>query len=71
MIKGIEQTKRVFRDFNPKNVYLKKGSEYTKVSESDLYSKFSEYEFKSYSYINNDSTLIISVSKRAENDNDA
>lgn len=63
MIKGIEQTKRVFRDFNPKNVYLKIGSEYTKVSESELYSKFSEYEFKSYFYTNNNNTIVITVSK--------
>lgn len=63
MIKGIEQTKRVFRDFNPKNVYLKTGSEYTKVSESELYSKFSEYKFERYFYINNNNTIVITVSK--------
>lgn len=63
MIKGIEQTKRVFRDFNPKNVYLKTGSEYTKVSESELYSKFSEYKFERYFYTNNNNTIVITVSK--------
>lgn len=63
MIKGIEQTKRVFRDFNPKNVFLKTGSEYTKVSESELYSKFSEYKFERYFYTDNNNTIMITVSK--------
>ena len=63
MIKGIEQTKRVFRDFSPKSVFLKRDSEYTKVSESDLYSKFSEYKFERYFYTNNNNTIVITVSK--------
>ena len=63
MIKGIEQTKRVFRDFRPGKVYLKIGSEYTKVSESELYSKFSEYKFERYFYTDNNNTIVITVSK--------